>query len=131
MSAVAAKTTYTPTDLLAMPDEDRYELVDGSLVERKMGSLSSWVGGRLLHLISNFAEQNNLGWVWPADNGFQCFPDSPNTVRKPDVSLLRRGRLPGERLPEGYLRIPPDLAVEVISPNDLAYEIEEKIEEYV
>jgi Uma2 family endonuclease len=45
--------------------------------------------------------------------------------------LIRKGRLPGERFPEGYVRIAPDLAVEVISPNDLAYEVDDKVEEYL
>src|SRR5688572_5220657 len=33
--------------------------------------------------------------------------------------------------PTGHTRIAPDLAVEVISPNDLATEIDEKIAEYL
>ena len=33
----AGARQYTPEDLLRMPDGDRYELVDGQLVERKMG----------------------------------------------------------------------------------------------
>ena len=31
---------------------------------------------------------------------------------------------------EGHIGIAPDLAVEVVSPNDLAYEIDKKVEEY-
>ena len=46
MSVVADKT-YTPEDLLAMPDRRNYELVDGQLVERNVSVLSRWVGGRL------------------------------------------------------------------------------------
>jgi Uma2 family endonuclease len=52
-------------------------------------------------------------------------------VRKPDVSFIRRGRLPDERLPKGHVTIPPDLAVEVLSPNDLADEVDEKVKEYL
>ena len=122
---------YTPEDLLAMPDGKGHELVNGSLVELNVGSLSSWIGGRLFRLISNFVEANGLGWVWPAENGIQCFPDDPNKVRKPDASFIRKGRLPGEEIPEGWIRIVPDLAVEVISPNDLAYEVEGKVVEYL
>ena len=36
--------------------------------------------------------------------------------------------LDGDR---GYMPIPADLAVEVVSPNDLAYELAEKVEEYL
>ena len=34
---------YTPEDLLAMPDGKHCELVNGELVERKMGWDSSWI----------------------------------------------------------------------------------------
>ena len=47
MNAIATKTTYTPEELLAMPDGKNYELVDGHLVERKVSTLSSWVAGQL------------------------------------------------------------------------------------
>jgi Uma2 family endonuclease len=33
-------------------------------------------------------------------------------------------------IPKGWARIPPDLAVEVISPNETAYELEDKLEDY-
>jgi Uma2 family endonuclease len=52
-------------------------------------------------------------------------------VRKPDVSFIRVGRLPGEKAPEGHTRIPPDLAVEVVSPKDLAYEVTDHVEDYL
>ena len=46
-TAIATKTDYTPEDLLKMPDSKSYELVNGQLVERKMGVKSSWVATRL------------------------------------------------------------------------------------
>ena len=71
-----------------------------------------------------------LGWAFNADNGYQCFPHDPGLVRRPDVSFVRYGRFPGGVLPKGWAKIPPDLAVEVVSPNDTAYELEEKLEDY-
>ena len=91
MGALADKTVRAPEDLLAMPDEKSYELIDGELVERNMGVLSSWVGGRLYRRLDEFVEDQKLGWVFPADAGFQCFPGSPRTVRKTDVSFIRSG----------------------------------------
>jgi Uma2 family endonuclease len=130
MSAIAEQI-YTPEDLLAMPDRRAYELVDGHLVERQMSILSNWVAGRLLRHVDVFVEENDLGWVWPAGQGYVCFPDSPRKVRFPDVSFVSKNRLPDGLTSEGYIYIPPDLAVEVISPNDLAYEIDDKILEYL
>jgi Uma2 family endonuclease len=130
-TAVATKTRrYTPEDLLAMPDEKSYELVDGQLVERKMGAESSEVGGNLFLRLAPFCREHDLGKVWPADNGFQCFPHDRGRVRKPDVSFVKRGRLPGDISPKGWIKIPPDLAVEVVSPNDLVEELEEKLDDY-
>ena len=130
-TAVATEARrYTPEDLLAMPDGKSYELVDGRLVERNMGAESSEVGGNLYFHLRLFCKDRDLGLVWPADNGYQCFPHAPGLVRKPDVSFVRRGRLPGDIAPRGWVRIPPDLAVEVVSPGDTAEDLEEKLEDY-
>ena len=129
-TAVATKTHYTPEDLLAMPDGKSYELAGGLLVERNMGLESSWVGGRLLSRLDRFCEEHEVGWAFPADDGYQCFPHDPGLVRRPDVSFIRRGRLPGEVLPTGWGKIAPDLAVEVVSPNDSADQLEQKLDDY-
>jgi Uma2 family endonuclease len=130
MSTVLEKT-YTPEDLLAMPDRKSYELVDGQLVERSVSVLSSWVGKQTCRIVDSFIDEHQLGWVWGADLGYVCFPDAPGKVRKPDVSFVRKDRLPEGLTSEGYLYIPPDLAVEVISPNDSAYEVDHKVDEYL
>ena len=130
-TAVATETRrYTPEDLLAMPDGKSFELVDGRLVERNMGAESSEVGGNLYFHLRLFCREHKLGIVWPADNGYQCFPHAPGLVRRPDVSFIRRGRLPGDVSPKGWVKIPPDLAVEVISPNDTAEQLEDKLDDY-
>jgi Uma2 family endonuclease len=132
MTAVASEPTYTPEDLLALPNNGKgYELVGGHLVEKNMGGFASWVAGRVLQLLAVFGQDRGLGWVLDAEGSYQCFTDDPRKVRKPDVSFIRLGRLPGERLPDGHVGIPPDLAVEVVSPNDTAYEVDAKVQEYL
>jgi len=131
MSTITSKPAVTPDDLLKMADGDRYELVDGHLVERDMGLQSSYIGARLSYLINRSSEEHPYGWILGADCGYQCFADDPDRVRRPDVSVIRLGRLPNEAPPVGYVRIAPDLAVEVLSPNDLAYETDRKVEEYL
>ncbi len=130
MTTVLDKAT-TPEELLAMPDAVDYELVNGQLVERSMGTLSSWIGGEIYGQLRNFVRERSLGWVFPADQGYQCFTDDPAKVRKPDVSFVAAARLSAGQIPEGYLRIAPDLAVEVLSPNERALEVEWKVREYL
>ena len=131
MTAVATLPAITPEDMLRLPDEKDFELVDGSLVAKRMGTLSSWIGGELFFHIRTFLETLPLGWLFTADNGFYCFADRPNTLRRPDISFVRHGRLPGDILPEGYIRIAPDLVVEVISPNDRASEVNVKVLDFL
>ena len=130
MSTLADRT-YTPDDLLAMPEGKGFELVDGHLVERPMGIWSSWVGGEIYGLLREFVRTADLGLVWPADMGIQCFADDATRVRRPDVTFVHRERV-GEIGPDGgYLRIAPDLVVEVVSPHDLFYDVDRKVDEYL
>lgn len=122
---------YTPEDLLTMPDGFRFELIDGKLVERNMGAKASEVAATVISLVRNHARNHNLGKVFSSDCGYQCFPNHPKQVRFADGSFVARGRLPEERVPQGHMRIAPDLAVEVISPNDIADEVEAKREEWL
>ncbi len=130
MSTVAAPA-YTPEDLLAMPDRKGFELIDGNLVEKNVSALSSWVGGETYARLREFNRIHDLGTVWPADNGFPCFPDAPGKVRKPDAAFIARDRYSTGDLSDGFVSLAPDLVVEVISPNDLATDVEKKVEEYL
>jgi Uma2 family endonuclease len=129
-TSVATQTQYTPEDLLAMPDGKSYELVGGQLVERKVGIESSWVAGQVYKRLDVFCEEHGLGWALVPDAGYQCFPHDPGLVRKPDVSFVRYGRFPGGVLPKGWAKIVPDLVVEVVSPNETAYDLDDKLDDY-
>ena len=56
---------------------------------------------------------------------------NPDTVRAPDVSFLSTKNIPATGLPEGYISGAPDLAVEIVSPNDKASDIQAKVEDYL
>ena len=129
--SVAAQRKYTPDDLLKMPDGDRFELVDGYLVERTGGLESRWIAGTIYRLIANSWGDRELGWLFPPGTGFQCFGDGSRDLRRPDVSFVRFGRFPGEELPTGHCTIAPDLVVEVVSPNDLAGEVDQRKEQFL
>jgi len=132
MSAVAAGLTYTPEDLLLMGGAGKgFELVDGQLVEKKTGGFASCVAVQISCLLLVHGQDLGLGWVLDSEGSYQCFPNDRRKVRKPDVSFIRRGRLPEERIPDGHVTIAPDLAVEVVSPNDTAYEVDTKVQEYL
>jgi|SRR5437660_429934 len=122
MALATTATSYTPEDLLTLPDYGRFELIDGHLVERKVGAKSSYAATNLLGLFWHFVRSNTLGLVFQADCGYQIFAEVPNRVRFADGSFIRRGRLPEDRPPQGHCRVAPDLLIEAVSPNDTASE---------
>src|SRR5262249_1422349 len=125
-------TTDAPSadDLLARAEENGFELIDGQLVEKPMGAKSSRVGARLIGRLDPFTEANGLGEVFNSECGYQIF-GSKKKVRKPDVSFVARGRLREVDVPDGHLTVPPDLAVEVVSPNDMAEDIDQRVVDYL
>ncbi|MBY0513612.1 MAG: Uma2 family endonuclease [Gemmataceae bacterium] len=109
-----------------------FEFVNGQLKELNVSAKSSRVGGRLSRLLDNHCESNQPGWVFPADTPFQCFTDEPKKVRKPDAAFVALDRYSDEQYDtEGYVSVVPDLIAEVVSPNDLAYEVSEKRREWL
>ncbi|MHC5540767.1 Uma2 family endonuclease [Singulisphaera rosea] len=132
MSTMAEpKAHVTPEDLLAMPDGKHYELVEGHILERNVSALSSIVTARLTSRLDQFCEAHQLGWIIGSECGYRCFPEEPGKMRRADVSFVRLDRLPEAQLSEGYLHLAPDLAAEVVSPNDLLYEVDRKIDDYL
>jgi Uma2 family endonuclease len=132
MSIATTPASYTPDDLLKMPDGDRYELVNGQLVERNMSTLACFVAGIIYHHFASYCFGERAGWPFPEGTTYQCFPGDPNRVRKANVSVFQWQRRTIEEFrTEGHCRLAPDLVVEVVSPNDEVYEVAEKVQEWL
>jgi Uma2 family endonuclease len=103
--------SMTPEEWAALPEDEAGELVDGVLVEEEMPSfihecVVGWLYSRLL--------------AWAVANGARAvlsglkFGVSERSGRMPDLTVfLRDARRPP---PTGLVRVPPSIAVEVISP---------------
>jgi Uma2 family endonuclease len=120
-----------PDRLEQLPDGDRYELVGGIPVEKDMGAESDMIALRIGGRLDLFCLQHQLGRVFGSTTGYRCFAHDPNLLRRPDASFIANGRLPNNQAPKGDVKIAPDLAVEVVSPNDLYEEVEAKVNEYL
>ncbi len=130
MSAVVDKPKVMPEDLLKLPKDCRYELVDGELVEKTMAWSTAVVIAHLVRLLGNYCEAHKIGVVADSSASYRCFHHDPDRVRKPDISLVLRERITPELLELGDIRISPDLVVEVISPNDPVNEVDKCILDY-
>lgn len=131
MSARASSRLFVPADVESMDDPLRFELVDGDLVERHMGSESTETSGRILFLVSRFIWGKRLGKAYGSDMAVHLDPTRPNNFRRPDFSFVRGERLPDGASPRGDLFLAPDLCTEVVSPNDNAGDLNAKVQEYL
>ena len=91
-----------------------WELIDGEPVRLTPSSdRSSWIATEIAYYIRAYLRDRPIGRVFGADAGFILFADR-DTVRAPDAAFVTFERLP--ELTGTYVPIPPDLAVEVLSP---------------
>jgi Uma2 family endonuclease len=122
--------TATEQDVIEVEQRENRlcELVDGTLVEKAMGAVESYLALRLGHLVSSYLDQNDLGICLGADGMMRL---APGLVRIPDLSFISWSRLPGRVLsPEPIPDLAPDLAVEVLSAGNTKPEMTRKVQEY-
>ena len=120
----------TADELEKYPDDDyRYELVEGRVIRMspvgfQHGRVVIDFGARL----NAHSRTHKLGAVL-TEVGFKL-RSNPDTVRAPDLAFIRQDRIPSVD-PRGFWNGPPDLAVEVLSPDDRAPDVRAKVAEYL
>jgi Uma2 family endonuclease len=130
---MSAVTYFTADELLALPMGmgKRYELVLGEL---RVMSPGGWKHGSVisnLHIIlGGFVSRHKLGMMFGAETGFKL-TTNPDTVRAPDAAFVSNANIPADLSERGYWPGAPDLAVEVVSPNDTSGKVDEKIEAWL
>lgn len=130
MATAPTSRIYVAEDLDTLPDGDRYEIIEGELQERIMSSLSSHIAMVIGFLLQAWARDGHPGSVMGSDGGYTIFPWTAGDLRMPDVSYISKERL--KQFPAtGWLDIPPDLAVEVVSPTDSATMVQKKALDYI
>jgi Uma2 family endonuclease len=111
---------------VTLDPEKSYEIVDGQPEEKAMaGARHGRVVMRLGARLEMHVEQHQLGGVYSPDTTFQI----GRNERLPDLAFVSAARMPEGGEPEGIWPIAPDLAIEVISPNDLWERVQSKVQE--
>jgi Uma2 family endonuclease len=130
--ATVAQKLITAEEFAQMPDPPdgfQQELVNGVIVtmpppKARHGACCA----KTNRLLGNFVDAHDSGNLFCNDTGWIMERD-PDTVRGPDISFWSKERLPV--LPYSYIEIPPDLAVEVVSPGDHYSRVQNKVRQYL
>ena len=120
---------WTDDELMSLPDGTRYELIDGELIDMgSSGALHGYVCSILVMALMNYILPKKLGVILDSSTAFTM---KNGNKRSPDISFISKEKLLGlEELPDGFLDGAPDLAIEVLSPNNTIAEIDQKVVEY-
>ena len=125
-----ATVETSPPEAPLPDDEMLYEVVNGQIVEKLVGTQALWIASNLAYLLGHFARTQELGTHYVE---MLFLIDRPTKLRRrPDLAFVSRERHPIRRKPPDSAAwdMVPDLAVEIISPWDKGTEILTKLEEY-
>ena len=128
MATVTRETSASPE---VPPSDGLYEIVNGKVVEKTMGVYEVHVTNLLDLFLGRFAFDHQLGNV-ESEMLFKLSKDA-RSQRRPDIAFISYEKWPkGRRFPsDNAFLIVPDLMIEVVSPTNLANEVEEKVVEYL
>lgn len=120
------EATAKPVEIVLDPEKS-YEIVNGQPEEKEMpggkhGVISLNLGAEL----KNYSKTTKHGLAC-SETSFKI----GRNERIPDVAFVIAERIPTDGMPEGVVDFPPDLAVEIISPNDIHDKVSEKVLEYL
>ncbi len=131
-ATVSSPKVWTEEELQLLPDEGFiHEVVNGELV---MSPKNNFIHGRicprLLIALGNFNREHRLGMLLDSSTGFWMLN---RNCRAPDISFVLKSRL--ERLhfsPSAKTFFPgaPDLAVEILSPNNSRAGMDERLRDF-
>lgn len=110
------------------PETERYELDEGELiVTPSPAPRHNVVRYRLRRELTDFVQAHELGMVIDETD----FRLSANTVRKPDVAFIANSQMEEFDFDRAPIPGAPRLAVEVISPSNLAQDTRKKVRQYL
>ncbi len=127
----SSERLLTAEEFYAEYADQPFELVEGRAVEMPPTSAPHGSVDSRVHVpLATHVRGKSLGEVYP-NVGFILRRD-PDVVRGPDLAFVSNERARLSPMPEtGFWAVAPDLVVEVVSPDDRAEDLMQKLEDYM
>lgn len=124
----------TAEEFMAMPEpiDKRIELVRGEVVERQLHTIpQAMVSTHLFVMLDDFVQEQNDDIVFISGLGYLLRRD-PDSVRMADLSYVRNGRrMMCEIDGDSFWPTSPDLAIKIVGIYDLAYDVHERVRDFL
>lgn len=132
IAAERSGKVWTEAELQALPEDGcLHEVVDGQLtVSPKSDFFHGDICTRLSAALLAFVRQNRLGAVLDSSTGFWM---KNRNCRAPDISFISRDRLKAlgfKRSTRSFFPGAPDLAIEILSPNNTRGDVDERLHDF-
>lgn len=125
-----AERLITGDELARMPDPGPCELIDGRIVPMTpTGGEHAWIETNVAVVLREFVSRRELGRVLVGEVGIFT-RRNPDRVRGADVLFISNEQCARWSNKSGFLDVAPELVVEILSPNDTAMDVTEKLREY-
>lgn len=128
---MATATLVALEEYLALPVKEgvSYEYDDGRVIEVPAHNLeNAEIQAIAAELFRAAVRSAGVDFIVAGPTGFWL---TPRVERIPDLSVLRRDKAASMEVCHGSRRGAPDLALEIVSKNDTAAEVERKIDQYL
>lgn len=112
--------------LLPENADKRLEFIAGEIIDMVSNSYCSIVAGLFIRRFGLYLDDHEIGWVTVPDGGYKVMGER----YIPDVAFISKAKYPNAPR-EVYINMPPDLAVEVMSPSDKEEKLRTKIVNYL
>jgi Uma2 family endonuclease len=124
---VVTRRRLTLADYEALPDDQDYEIIDGALyMSPRARPGHQIVAAKFTHILMGHVLDHGLGEVIPDAD---LIVDDRNTYISPDIMFFRADRIRNlDR--NDFIRLIPDLIVEILSPSSVDYDRRTKRQTY-
>ena len=128
MAEPALEHLLTGDEFFDLGDIGPCELIDGRIVPMPpTGGEHGTIEGNIAFILQELVRPRALGWVLTGEVGIYT-RRNPDRIRAADVAFVAKNQV--DEIPSGFLEFPPELVVEIVSPNDRWQDIRQKIDEY-
>ena len=122
---LSVRATMTLDEFLEK-DVEGFEYVKEELVPMPDASIRHGeISVNIVHYLYQYVREQKIGRLYTAETSFKV----GDRVLKPDVAFVSKERIIGDK-DKGYT-IPPDLAIEVVSPSDIRSRVINKVHAYL